>query len=120
MGKIKLNNGTPVGNDHLCRRCSHGKFTMGYRETDVLVICTYSNPAHSVPFPVHECTEFWDRNRPDYDEMTKLALDFTACRRKPVEGFRAGAAWGNSTADDSDGNKQDEAAQLRPFNPNQE
>jgi hypothetical protein len=37
---------------------------------------------------VHECTEFWDRNRPGYDEMSKLALDFSDGRRKPVTGFR--------------------------------
>jgi hypothetical protein len=37
---------------------------------------------------VHECTEFWDRNRPGYVEMTKLALDFSDGRRKPISGFR--------------------------------
>jgi len=88
MGKLKLKNGTPGGNAHLCRNCSHGQFTVGYRESDVLVICTNPSPARLVPFPVRECTEFWDRNRPGYGEMTKLALDFSDGRRKPVTGFR--------------------------------
>jgi hypothetical protein len=87
MGKIKVKNGTPVGNTHLCRGCTHGQFIVGYRETDVLVVCTYSNPARVVPFPVYECTEYWDRNRPSYDEMTKLALNFNESRRKPIAGF---------------------------------
>ena len=88
MSKLKVKNGTPVGNVHLCRNCSHGQFTVGYRESDVLVICTNSSPARLVPFPVHECTEFWDRHRPDYEAMTKLALNFSGRRRKAITGFR--------------------------------
>jgi hypothetical protein len=88
MSKLKVKNGMPVGNVHLCRNCSHGQFTIGYRESDVLVICTNPSPARLVPFPVHECTEFWDRNRPGYDEMTKLALNFSGRRRKAITGFR--------------------------------
>jgi hypothetical protein len=87
MGKLKVKDGTPVGNEHLCRGCSYGQFTVGYRETDVLVICTNATPARLVPFPVRECTGFWDRNRPDYEQMTKLALNITKTRRKPVRGF---------------------------------
>ena len=87
MSKLKIKDGTPVGNTHLCRSCYHGQFTIGYRETDVLVVCTYSNPARLVPFPVYECTQFWDRNRPSYREMTKLALDFSDAHRKAITGF---------------------------------
>jgi hypothetical protein len=36
---------------------------------------------------VHECTQFWDRNRPDYEEMTKLALSFSEARKR-TPGFR--------------------------------
>jgi len=88
MSKVNVKNGTPVGNAHLCRSCSNGQFTVGYRETDVLVVCTNSSPARSIPFPVYECTEYWDRNRPSWDDMKKLALDFSESRRKPIDGFR--------------------------------
>lgn len=87
MGKLKIKNGTPVGSAHLCRTCVHGQFTTGYRESEVLVICTNSSPARMVPFPVHDCTDYWDRHRPGYDEMNKLALDFGVTRRKPTAGF---------------------------------
>jgi hypothetical protein len=110
MGKQNVKDGTPVGNEHLCRRCSNGQFTVGYRETDVLVVCTNSNPARMVPFPVRECTDFWDRNRPGYVEMTKLALDFSACRRKPVAGFRADFVELPSNDENNDEDTQDEAA----------
>ena len=87
MGKLNVKNGTPVGNAHLCRTCSHGQFTTGYRETDVMVICANSTPAFVVPFPVHECTDYWDRNRPNMLQMQKYALNLVQERRKPVKGF---------------------------------
>ncbi len=114
MAKLNVKNGTPVGNEHLCRHCTNGQFTTGYRESEVLVVCTNSNPARLVPFPVHECTEFWDRNRPDYEEMTKLALDFNQARRKPTPGFR-GSGFAQVPAvlvEDEDGEEQDEAARI--------
>jgi hypothetical protein len=88
MSKLKVKNGTPVGNAHLCRNCSNGQFTIGCRESEVLVVCTNSSPALRVPFPVYECTAFWDRNRPGYEEMKRLALDFSDGRRKSISGFR--------------------------------
>ena len=88
MGKLNVKNGTPMGNEHLCKNCTNGQFTTGYRESDVLVICTNSSPARIVPFVVHECTEYWDRRRPDWDQMEKLALSFSdGNRRKPTPGF---------------------------------
>ena len=111
MGKLKVKNGTPVGNVHLCRNCNNGQFTVGYRESDVLVICTNSSPARLVPFPVHECTEFWDRNRPGYGEMTKLALNFSDGRRKAITGFRnSGFARIPAAAEDEPEDAEDEAA----------
>jgi hypothetical protein len=112
MSKVSVKNGTPVGNAHLCRGCIHGQFIVGYRETDVLVVCTYSNPARTVPFPVYECTEYWDRNRPSYEQMKTLALDFRVGRKKPISGFRdSGFARLPVVANDDD--DADEAANTR-------
>ena len=44
MGKLNVKNGTPVGNAHLCKRCEWGQFITGYRESDLLVICTHTTP----------------------------------------------------------------------------
>ena len=88
MGKLNVKNGTPMGSVHLCKGCTHGQFTTGYRESDVLVICTNSNPSRLIPFVVHECTDYWDKHRPDWEQMDKLALNFSeAERRKPTPGF---------------------------------
>ena len=88
MSKLNVKNGTPVGNEHLCKGCTHGQFTTGYRESEVLVICTSPDPARVIPFIVHECTEFWDRRRPNWEQMEKLAINFSEERRKPTPGFR--------------------------------
>ena len=114
MAKLKVMNGTPVGNEHLCRGCSHCQFTTGYRETDVLVLCTNPSPALLIPFPVRECTDFWDRNRPDWSSMQKLALDFSEGHRKPTPGFRnrGFASVPVPLVDEEDGD-DDEAALTR-------
>ena len=110
MAKLKLKDGTPVGNEHLCRSCIHGQFTVGYRETDVLVVCTNSSPARQIPFPVYECTEYWDRHRPSWDDMSKLALDFSDGHRKPVQGFRGNGSERVGEASDDGCDEGKEAA----------
>jgi hypothetical protein len=80
MGKLNVKNGTPMGNDHLCRRCNWGQCMTGYRESDFVVICTNTNPNFKVPFTMLDCTEFNDRNRPDWQQMEKLALEVSPTR----------------------------------------
>lgn len=75
MGKLNVKNGTPVGNTHLCKSCSFGQFMTGFRESDLLVICTNTSPNIAVPFTVCDCSEFSDKFRPDWEQMKKLALD---------------------------------------------
>jgi len=64
MAKMNVKNGTPVGSEHLCKRCSWGQFVTGYRESDLLVICTNASPNFRVPFAVYDCNEFSDRHKP--------------------------------------------------------
>lgn len=113
MAKQNVKNGTPVGNAHLCRSCCNGQFTTGYRESDVLVICTNANPARLMPFPVRECTDYCDRNRPGYEEMAKLALNISHVRRKRVRGFsQAGLASGAGASAGEPVRKKDGAAKI--------
>ena len=113
MGKLYVKNGTPVGETHLCKYCNWGQYMTGYRETEVLVVCTNSNPARLVPFVVHQCTEYQDRNRPDFDQMEKLAINFHAdCHRNPTPGFRgSGFARIPVVVEDEDAD-EDEVARL--------
>lgn len=90
MGKLNVKNGTPIGNEHLCRGCASGHVITGYRESDLLVICTHSHPNFKVPFVVLDCSGFDDRNRPDYKQMEKLAIEIEPTRiSSRVAGFSA-------------------------------
>ena len=112
MARLNVKNGTPIGNEHLCRSCTHGQFTVGYRDTDVLVVCTNTSPARQIPFPVYECTEYWDRSRPSWEQMAKLALDFSDGHRKPVQGFRGNGSERVAGAGEED-DTGEEAARLK-------
>jgi len=88
MGKLKIKNGTPVGNQHLCMRCKLGQCMTGYRESDRLVICTNVYPNLVVPFTVLDCTNFIDKHRPDWRQMQKLAIKLGSVRiSKKTTGF---------------------------------
>lgn len=80
MSKVNVKNGTPVGSEHLCRRCNWGQFVTGYRESDLLVICTNVNPNLKVPFTVYDCSAFSDKHRPTWEQMDKLAIEFSPVR----------------------------------------
>ena len=80
MGKLNVKNGTPVGNEHLCKGCTNGQFTTGYRESDILVVCTNVYPSIRLPFVVHQCSDFQDRLRPDWEQMEKLAIQIQPVR----------------------------------------
>lgn len=80
MGKLNVKNGTPVGHEHLCRRCTWGQCMTGYRESDFIVICTNTNPNIKVPFAVMDCTEFSDKHRPSYKQMEDLAIEVAPTR----------------------------------------
>jgi hypothetical protein len=88
MGKLNVKNGTPVGNDHLCKSCSYGQITTGYRESDVLAFCTNTNPNFRVPFAVYDCSEYYDKHKPDWRQMEKLAIEIQPIRvSKKTSGF---------------------------------
>jgi hypothetical protein len=93
MVNVKVKNGTPVAGPHLCRHCNWGQFVTGYRDSDLFVICTNTSPNRVVTFAVRECTEYQDRNRPDWEQMEKLAINITSTiSRNPTPGF-AGAGF---------------------------
>jgi hypothetical protein len=90
MNKLKVKNGTPAGNENLCRNCNWGQFITGYRESDILAICTNTSPNTVLPFTVMECTSFSDKFRPDWEQMKKLAIDIQPVRiSKKTTGFSA-------------------------------
>lgn len=89
MGKINIKDGTPVGSASLCRSCSWAHIMNGYRESEMLVVCTDISPNIAVPFTVRECTSYNDKNRPNWDQMEKLAIDVLPTDSGKPTGFAA-------------------------------
>lgn len=113
MAKMNVKNGTPAGNEHLCKRCSWGQCMTGYRESDVLMICTNTNPNMRVPFPVFDCTEFSDKHRPSYKEMKDLAIEVAPTRISTrTAGFSTITKVQPIRRDDDDENKDEDADEV--------
>ena len=112
MSKVKIKDGTPVGNQHLCMRCKLGQCITGYRESDRLVICTNAYPSIVVPFTVYDCTNFTDKHRPDWRQMQKLAIHVGSVRvSKRTTGFNTVTqAFPAVVPEANDDDEEDEAA----------
>jgi hypothetical protein len=115
MGKLNVKDGTPVGNEHLCLRCSWAQAMTGYRTSDRLVICNKTSPDMIVPFVVLDCTGFDDKHRPSWQQMQKLAIRVGSVRlSKRTTGFGAAVAEIPTVAPAKcDDDEEDEAARLR-------
>lgn len=84
----------------------------GYRESEQVIMCERVHPNMVVPFLIYECTGYYDKNRPTWQQMKDLALDVTPAPLKPV-GFKTGTGFVTSVkltrpADDDDDNDFDE------------
>ena len=105
MGKPYIKGGTPVGSAPLCKTCSYAHIMTGYRESEMVTMCNEVHPNIVVPFLIHECTGYYDKNRPSYTQMQKLAIHVSPGNPKPV-GFKVGAGFGETTVrvvEDGDG-----------------
>jgi len=96
MGKVYVKGGTPIGSESLCRTCSYAHTMTGFRESEMVTICTGVGPNIVVPFQMYECTGYYDRNRPTWQQMEKLAIHVSPGNPKPV-GFKVGAGFGETT-----------------------
>jgi hypothetical protein len=89
MGKLPIKGGTPVGSASLCRTCTNAQVMTGYRESDLVTMCDRMYRPIVVPFAIYDCTGYYDKNRPNWEQMEKLAITVTPGPLKPV-GFKVG------------------------------
>jgi hypothetical protein len=88
MGKINIKNGTPIGSSSMCDTCANAQILRGFRESELLVLCTYTfDKPLLVPFKVSDCTMYADKNRPTYGQMEKLAIDVKPSSTLKPAGF---------------------------------
>jgi len=98
MGKLPIKNGTPVGSVSLCKTCSYAQIVTGFKESELITICGRLDPSFLVPFNVYECSGYWDKNRPTWDQMEKLAIEVKpAATLKPV-GFKTDVVFTQTTS----------------------
>ena len=117
MGKAYIKGGTPVGSASLCKTCSYAHIMTGYRESEMVTMCNEVHPNIVVPFLIYECTGYYDKNRPNWDQMEKLAINVMPDPLKPV-GFKVGVGFREAAVariddrddddDDDDDDKNDE------------
>ena len=93
MGKQLFKGGTPVGSEPLCRTCSSGQMMSGYRESEQITICDRMHPAMVVPFTIYECTGYYDKNRPSWNDMQKFALHIETAKPR---GFKLQPGFANA------------------------
>lgn len=113
MSKVYVKGGTPVGSESMCKTCSYSHIMTGFKESEMVTICRHVHPNIVVPFLMYECTGYYDKNRPSWSEMQKLAIHVSPGNPKPV-GFKVGAGFGETTVrvavndsdKDADGNDE--------------
>ena len=91
MGKAYIKGGTPIGSESLCRTCKNAQIMTGYRESELVTMCDNVHPNIVVPFTIYECTGYYDKNRPTWEDMQKFALHIS--NSKP-RGFKVGVGFG--------------------------
>ena len=97
MAKSFIKGGTPIGSTSLCRTCSNGLVITGYRESEQITMCYEVNPTFVVPFIVYECSNYYDKNRPTWEQMKKFAIDVSPGPPKSISGFKAGPGFAEAS-----------------------
>ncbi len=63
MFKLFIRGGIAHGRTSLCATCASAHIVTGFRESEMVVICTEANPHIPIRFEVKECTEYSARNQ---------------------------------------------------------
>jgi len=84
--QFTIRNGTPQGNEPLCKTCVWVHMQTGFRESEELMHCSYDR-LRLIPFPVKTCTDYTNRTHPSWEEMQKLALPVEPKSTRAVRGF---------------------------------
>ncbi len=57
----------------------------------MVTMCNSVHPNIVVPFVIYECTGYYDKNRPSWEQMEKFAINVVPGPLKPV-GFKVGVS----------------------------
>lgn len=83
---VYVKNGTPLGTTSLCKSCDYAHCIEGYQESELIQLCTYSRTM-VIPFRVKNCSNHYDKNRPSWSQMEKLAISLEPKKTLKPVGF---------------------------------
>lgn len=86
MRTITIKGGTPLHTDSLCRTCYWAHIQRGFRESEELMHCCFSQ-FRRIPFPVAKCTDYCDKTVPSRHDMERIALTIDPSRARRPAGF---------------------------------
>jgi len=86
MGRVYVKNGTPLGTTSLCRSCSYGHSIEGYLESELIQVCNYGQTM-TISFRVKTCSNHYDKGRPSWLEMQRLAIPLEPKKTLKPVGF---------------------------------
>ena len=72
----------------MCQTCAWAHVVKGYRESEMVVICTDVSPNIQLAFKVRECGAYLGRDRPSWDDMKALAINVWPAGSAKLLGFR--------------------------------
>ena len=87
MLTLKVQNATPPGRDSLCYSCTWAQVVRGFRDCELLVFCERQFPSHKIPFPVRECTNYFDQKTPSKQDMEEIAWEIGTKKIERHTGF---------------------------------
>ena len=88
MATISIKNGTAVGSESLCLKCTSAHYQRGYRESEMVVYCARIwDVLRVVPFAVRECNDFRQVDSPSWEQMEKMALIINPASTLKPAGF---------------------------------
>ena len=100
---LKVQGGTLVEGESLCRTCRHAHIQRGYRQNEEVILCGYG-PMRAVRFKVAECTDYLDKTVPTRYEMNQMAYLINIEPARKRSGFVSGVGFaGKTEPDDSIG-----------------
>lgn len=95
MVKSYIKGGTPIGSESLCKTCTNAHIMTGFRDSELITMCSNVGPNIVVPFTIYDCTGYYDKNRPSYADMEKFALHISPGESKP-RGFKVNSGFSSA------------------------
>jgi hypothetical protein len=98
---LKVQGGTLVEGESLCRTCRHAHIQRGFRQNEEVIFCGYEG-LRAVEFKVAECTDYLDKTVPTRYEMDQMAYLINVEPARKRSGFATAVGFSAMPARDED------------------